>query len=125
MIDPRRSARWRVGFVTTGIVSLAAAAAVGWAAATPIGTTASSAPSFTGSGAQTAQVAAARANLQQVRADLARILAGEDDLPRAATLPALQLPSVQVPAATGAGTTVSVAAPPTHTTTGASGVVVP
>lgn len=125
MIDPRRSARWRVGFVTTGIVSLAAAAAVGWAAATPIGTTAASAPSGAGSGTQTAQLAAAQANLQQVRADLARILSSEDDLPRAATLPALQLPSVQVPAAAGAGTTVQVAPPVAHTTTGASGVVVP
>lgn len=123
MIDPRRSARWRVGFVTTGVVSLAAAAAVGWAAATPIGTTAATAQSY--GGTQSGQQAAvAQANLQQVRRDLARILSGEDDLPRAANLAALQLPTVQVPTATGAPI-VQTAPPVTHTTTGASGVVRP
>ena len=126
MIDPRRSARWRLGFVTTGIVSLAAAAAVGWAAATPTGTAATSAPSSAGGNTQAVQqVAAAQANLQQVRRDLARILAGEDGLPRAAiaNLSSLQLPTVQVP--TASAPTVQTAPPATQTTTGASGVVVP
>ena len=127
MIDPRRSARWRLGFVTTGIVSLAAAAAVGWAAATPIGTAATSTRSPVASTTQSVQqVATAQANLQQVRRDLARILAGEGELPRAAlaNLPAVQLPTVQVPSASVSGPVQQVA-PPTHTTTGASGVVLP
>jgi len=127
MIDPRRSARWRLGFVTTGVVSLAAAAAVGWAAATPIGTTATSAqPSAVYTTQTTPQVSTAQANLQQVRRDLARILASEDDLPRAAlaNLPAAPLPTVQLPSTAVAAPTQQVA-PPTHTTTGASGVVVP
>lgn len=132
MTDERRgSGRRYVAMVTTAIVSLGTAAAVGWAAAVPVGGSAPSAtPRFDSSGGvQTArQIDAARANLQQIRRDLARLLSREDDLPRAkiANLSALmaQLPSVQVPQSTvqsSQPTVTHVTAPTTHTTTGASG----
>lgn len=120
--------RRSIALVTTAIVSLGTAAAVGWAAAAPVGGSAS-APSQPGAPAGSAQTAqqltTAQANLQQVRRDLARLLAREDDLPRAkiANLSALlaQLPSVQVPQSPTQPVVTHVAAPTTHTTTGASG----
>jgi hypothetical protein len=114
--------------VTTAIVSLGTAAAVGWAAAVPVGgtTAAAAAPANDPAAVRTAQqIDAARANLQQVRRDLARMLAREDDLPRAklANLSALvaQLPTVQVPNESTQPTVTHAPAPVTHTTTGASG----
>ena len=129
MTDGDGSARRYVGLVTTAIVSLGAAAAVGWAAAVPIagsGQTASTPPPPASTARTAQQIDAARSNLQQVRRDLARILSREDDLPRAKLpdLPALvtQLPTVQVPPASSTQPTVTQVAPPvTHTTTGASG----
>jgi hypothetical protein len=123
------NARRYVGLVTTAVVSLGAAAAVGWAAAVPVvgSGQAASTPTPPAASARTAQqVDAARSNLQQVRRDLARILSREDDLPRAnlPNLPALvtQLPTVQVPQASSTQPAVAQAAPPvTQTTTGASG----
>ena len=126
----RRYGRGRrsVAMVTTAIVSLGTAAAVGWAAAVPVGgtTAAVAAPANDPASVRTAQqIDAARANLQQVRRDLARMLAREDDLPRAklANLSALvaRLPSVQVPNASTQPTVTHVTPPVTHTTTGASG----
>ena len=124
----RTSTGRRVGLVTTGVVSLAAAAAIGWAAAVPVGGAAPTSPDPTASAAtvRTAQqVDLARANLRQVRHDLARLLAKTDDLPRArvAKLPALvaQLPTVQVPQPQSQPTVTQAAPPVTHTTTGASG----
>jgi hypothetical protein len=106
--------------VTTAIVSLGTAAAVGWAAAVPVGgATASTgtAPAIDPAAVRTAQqIDAARANLQQVRRDLARMLSREDDLPRAtlANLSALvaQLPSVQVPQSTAQPPATHAPAPP-------------
>jgi hypothetical protein len=130
MIDPRRgSARRYVGAVTTAIVSIGTAAAIGWTAAVPVGGSASTTATTVASGAgatrTSQQIDAARANLQQVRADLARLLSREDDIPRAklATLSALvaQLPTVQVPQSSAQPTVTHVTAPATHTTTGASG----
>jgi len=122
------AARRRVALVTTGIVSLGAAAAVGWAAAVPIGgaATPTSGSNNTAATTQTSQqIDGARANLQLVRRDLARLTAREDDMPRAklANLSNLiaQLPSVQVPQSTSQPTVIHVTAPATHTTTGASG----
>jgi hypothetical protein len=126
----RRYGRGRrsVALVATAVVSLGTAAAVGWAAAVPVGGAAStgSAPAANSAAVQTAQqIDAARSNLQQVRRDLAQLLAREDDLPRAklANLSALiaQLPSVQVPPASSQPTVTHATAPVTHTTTGASG----
>jgi hypothetical protein len=125
-----------VGLVTTGLVSLAAAAAIGWAAATPVGGSSPQAGSVNlsngGSAVRTQQqVVAAQTNLRLVRRDLVRLMAREDDLPRAslANLPALvaqipnaQLPNVQLPSSGGTVQPTTHAAPPiTHTTTGASG----
>ena len=131
MTDRRHGrARRSVAMVTTAVVSLGTAAAVGWAAAVPVGGTAStgSAPAADPAAVRTAQqIDAARVNLQQVRRDLARALNREDDLPRAklASLSALvaQLPSVQVPQSQvqSQPTVTHVTAPVTHTTTGASG----
>lgn len=129
MTDRRHGpGRRTVAMVTTAIVSLGTAAAVGWAAAVPVGGAAStgSAPVTSPAAVQTAQqIDAARANLQQVRQDLARMLNREDDLPRAklANLSALvaQLPSVQVPQSSTQPTATHPTAPVTHTTTGASG----
>lgn len=124
----RRYGRGRrsVAMVTTAIVSLGTAAAVGWAAAVPVGGSAASVgqPSASVATAQTVQqINNARANLQQVRLDLARLLTREDDLPRAqvANLSALlaQLPNVQVPQ--GSTAVAHVSTPVVHTTTGASG----
>lgn len=126
------AARRHVGLVTTALVSLGAAAAIGWAAAVPVSNSAPDvAPAPAVNTTQTSQqIGVARANLQQVRRDLARVLAQEDDLPRAelANLPALvaQLPSVQVPQSTPTQLPVTQVAPapappPTHATTGASG----
>ena len=133
MTENRRGSSGRyVGLVTTALVSLGAAAAVGWAAAVPVrntGATVTPAPATTTT-RTSQQIDAARLHLQQVRRDLARLLAQEDDLPRAklANLPALvaQLPSVQVPQASTTQPTVTQVAPApappvTHTTTGASG----
>lgn len=126
----RRFGRGRrsVAMATTALVSLGTAAAVGWAAAVPVGGTPSTvpAPANNAAATQTAQqIDAARANLQQVRRDLARMLNREDDLPRAklASLSALvaQLPSVQVPQASSPPTVTHATAPVTHTTSGASG----
>ena len=129
MTDRRHGpGRRSVAMVTTAIVSLGTAAAVGWAAAVPVGGAAStsSAPATSPAAVQTAeQIDAARGNLQQVRRDLVRLLAREDDLPRAklANLSAViaQLPSVQVPQAPSQPTVTHPTAPVTHTTTGASG----
>ena len=130
MTEQRRAPTGRrVGLVTTGVVSLAAAAAVGWAAAVPVGGTSPTTapdPSASAATVRTAQqIDLARANLRQVRHDLARLLAKTDDLPRArvARLPALvaQLPSVQVPQPLSQPTVTHAAPPATHTTTGASG----
>ena len=125
MIDQRAAkGRRSVGVVTTAIVAFGAAAAVGWAAAVPIGGSATTSPS-TGNGASSVQTSqqinAAQANLQQVRRDLARLIGREDDLPRAtlANLPAL--PTLQVPQSSGQPTVIHVTAPTTHTTSGASG----
>jgi hypothetical protein len=126
----RRHGRGRrsVAVMTPAIVSLGTAAAVGWAAAVPVGGAASTAnaPATNAAAVQTGQqIDAARANLQQVRRDLARMLAREDDIPRAklANLSALvaQLPSVQVPQSSAPPTVTHAPAPVTHTTTGASG----
>ena len=122
-----RTTRRRVALRTTGVVSLGAAAVVGWAAAVPIGGAASTAGASNGAATtQTSQqIDAARANLQLVRQDLARLTAREDDMPRAklANLSNLiaQLPSVQVPQAASQPTVIHVTAPATHSTTGASG----
>ena len=129
MTDRRHGpARRSVAMVTTAIVSLGTAAAVGWAAAVPVGGAAptANAPGTSPAAVQTGQqIDAARANLQQVRRDLARMLTREDDLPRAklANLSALvaQLPSVQVPQSSTQPTVTHATAPATHTTTGASG----
>jgi hypothetical protein len=131
MTDYRRSSTGRsIGLATTAIVTLGAAAAVGWAAAVPVRNSGAVAPITPPThAARTAQqIDAARSNLQQVRRDLARLLSQEDDLPRAqlANLPALvaQLPTVQVPPSSSSSQpVVSQAAPPppTQTTTGASG----
>ena len=122
------SGRRSIALVTTAIVSLGTAAAVGWAAAVPVGGSAASAssPSPAAGTTRTAQqINLAQSNLQQVRQDLARLLSREDDLPRAklANLSALaaQLPSVQVPQSTTQPTVTHVTPPVTHTTTGASG----
>ena len=130
MTDYGRSSAGRyLGLVTTAVVTLGAAAAVGWAAAVPVrssGVTASvPPPAHTARTAQ--QIDAARSSLQQVRRDLAKLLAQEDDLPRArlTNLPAVvaQLPTVQVPSSSSSQPTFTQAAPapPTQTTTGASG----
>lgn len=129
MIERRYGRAHRyVGLVTTAVVSLGTAAAVGWAAAVPVGGSASTSTPSAGSPSalRTAQqINSARSNLQQVRQDLARVLSREDDLPRAklANLSALvaQLPSVQVPQSSSQPIVTHVAAPVTHTTTGASG----
>lgn len=120
--------RRSVAMVTTAIVSVGTAAAVGWAAAVPVGGSAASGfqPANSADAVQTAQqIDLARQNLQQVRADLSRLLAREDDMPRAklANLTALvaQLPSVQVPQSSSQPVVTHVTAPVTHTTTGASG----
>ena len=120
--------RRSVAMVTTAIVAMGTAAAVGWAAAAPVGGAAASGgqPGGTAGTVQTAQqIDAARLNLQQVRADLSRLLSREDDMPRAklANLSALvaQLPSVQVPQSSSQPIVTHVTAPVTHTTTGASG----
>ncbi|HET7310676.1 MAG TPA: hypothetical protein VFJ17_05060 [Mycobacteriales bacterium] len=127
---PHGSARRYVGLVTTAVVSLGAAAAVGWAAAVPVRNSGASTPAtpVSDTTSATRQIEAARGNLQQVRRDLARMLSEEDDLPRAqlANLPALvaQLPSVQVPQSSSTQpivTQVAPAPPVTQTTTGASG----
>ena len=117
-----------VALVTTALVSLGTAVAVGWAAAMPVGGSASTSGQPVGATANvrtTQQIDSARANLQQVRQDLARMLSREDDLPRAklANLSALvaQLPSVQVPQSSSQPVVTHVTAPVTHTTTGASG----
>lgn len=126
----RRSVASHAGLVTTAVVSLAAAATIGWAAATPIGTQPAAAPADPSNGTAAIRTArdvqGAQQNLQQVRRDLARLLAKEDDLPRArlANLRALtaQVPSVQVPQAAAPAPVTQVApAPATHTTSGASG----
>ena len=133
MTEYRRGSAWRyVGLVTTAVVSLGAAAAVGWAAAVPVRSTGAtvSSPPPTNATRTSQQIAAARGNLAQVRRDLARLLSEEDDMPRAklANLPALvaQLPTVQVPQSSysqpGVTQVVPAPAPPvTQTTTGASG----
>ena len=130
MTETRRgSTRRTVGLVTTAIASLGAAAAVGWAAAVPVGGVGASAPSGSTSPASTVrtsqQIDAAQANLQLVRRDLARMVGREDDLPsaRLANLSALvsQLPTVQVPQASSQPIVTQVAPPVTHITTGASG----
>jgi hypothetical protein len=128
MTDARLTARSRLALTTTAVVSVAAAAAVSWAAATPVGSTrsSSSAPDQSRVGEQ--EVADARSSLQAARAELAQLLASEDELPRAAlpnlptNVPSVQVPAVHVPAASAA---VVQQAPPTHTTTGASGAVRP
>lgn len=130
MIDRRLSMPRKIGLVTTGLVSLASAAAIGWTAATPVGRTAASGSTDLTNGrgsVRTAQqISAARGTLQLARENLARLLASEDDLPQAAlaNLPAVPLPTVQVPAA-GAAPAAAQPAPPVQTTTGASGVVRP
>ena len=130
MTDYRRASAGRyVGMVTTAVVTLGAAAAIGWAAAVPVRNSTASVPPPPAAGTTrtTQQIDAARGNLQQVRRDLARMLSEEDDLPRAqlANLPALaaQLPTVQVPQVSSGQPIVTQAAPPppTQTTTGASG----
>jgi hypothetical protein len=123
------SARRTVGLVTTAVVSLGAAAAVGWAAAMPVGGAGASATAGSGTPASTVrtaqQVDAARANLEQVRRDLTRLVGREDPLPRArlANLSATlaQLPTVQVPQSPTQPTVTQAAPPVSHTTTGASG----
>jgi hypothetical protein len=129
MAENRRGSAGRyVGLVTTATASLGAAAAIGWAAATPVGG-AKAAPTTTVTPASTRtteQLDAARAQLQQVRLELARMLSQEDELPRVtfANLPALptRLPAVQVPQPSSQLTAPAVTPPVTHTTTGASGV---
>ena len=116
--------RRSVGVVTTAIVAFGAAAAVGWAAAVPIGgsaTTSSSATNGASSVQTSQQIDAARANLQQVRRDLTRLVGREDDLPRAQIANLPSLPNLQVPQSSGQTTVIHVTAPVTHTTTGASG----
>jgi hypothetical protein len=122
------SGRHSIALVTTAIVSLGTAAAVGWAAAVPAGGSVATASSPAPGGGTTRtvlQINTAQKNLQQVRRDLARLLSREDDLPRAKleNLSALvaQLPSVQVPQSTTQPTVTHVTPPATHTTTGASG----
>lgn len=120
--------RRTVAMVTTALVSLGTAAAVGWAAAVPVGGVASPStePGTSATAVRTAQqVEGARVSLQQVRRDLARLLSREDDLPRArlahlATLVG-QLPSVHVPQSSTPPVVTHATAPATHTTTGASG----
>lgn len=136
MTDSRPGAARRyVGLATTAVVSLGAAAAVGWAAAVPVHDNGKAPALPQQSTARTSQqIDAARSQLQQVRRHLVRMLAQEDDLPRAKipNLPTLvtQLPSVQVPQSSGTQPTATQptvsqpapAAPPqTQTTTGASG----
>jgi len=121
-----------VAMVTTAIVSVGTAAAVGWAAAVAVGGSASSGvqPARPATSLQAAQqIDAARTSLQQVRRDLTQLLSSEDDLPRAAiaklSASLAQLPSVQVPQPSTQSptqpTVTQVPAPPIHTTTGASG----
>lgn len=128
MTERRAGATRRtIALVTTGIVSLGTAAVVGWAAAVPVGSSTATTAGTNGTASTTTsqQIDAAQANLQRVRRDLARLTAREDELPRArlANLSSLiaKLPSVQLPQQSVQPTVTHVAAPVTHTTSGASG----
>jgi len=120
------------GPATTIVVAVGTAAAVGWAAAVPVRSNVQTLPAapITDTRGTSQQIDAARADLQQVRRDLARLLSEEDDMPRAklAKLPAVvtQLPSVQLPSPASAPPVVTQVAPApkppvTQTTSGASG----
>ena len=128
MTERRAGATRRtIALVTTGIVSLGTAAVVGWPAAVPVGSSTATTAGTNGTASTTTsqQIDAAQANLQRVRRDLARLTAREDELPRArlANLSSLiaKLPSVQLPQQSVQPTVTHVAAPVTHTTSGASG----
>ena len=125
---PQRSTHRRIGLLTTTIVVLGTAAAVGWAAAVPIGGGVSGGqPAANSAHVRTArQLHLVRANLQQVRRDLSQLLATENDLLKGQlanlSMQSTQLPSIQIPQSSTAPAVSIAGAPPTHTTTGASGV---
>lgn len=133
------ASRRHAAAVTTGAAAVATGVAVAWAAAHPVHvTTASTPPANPTVDPQalqrtTEQLAAARADLAQVRHDLAAVITAEDRLPRATdtSVPTTMVPtttSVRLPAAPAAPAAAPAAAPvqqpappPVQANTGASG----